>query len=204
MAAHFLATTRVGRTRTMIVGLALVATACGGSSVTAENLSSSITDSTAPAVVDDSSDSAETDVATTDTPQDDTVVAPAESRDMTSVLAFAIEAAEQESFTFTQGLAINLGAAGVAPPATGPPCRILTSTPSLVWGGRAISSGSPTELSFVLAAGDIANDAPDCFSAPVLANAPASEPEPGTAPPTSDTRPRTPRCSGSSASALGP
>lgn len=121
MAVHFLATTRVGRTRTMIVGLALVATSCGGSSVTAENLSSSITDSTAPAVVDDSSDSAVTDdLGATDTPQDDTVVAPAESRDMTSVLAFAIEASEQESFTFTQGLAINLGAAGVTPPAAGP------------------------------------------------------------------------------------
>ena len=109
--------------RALLILLALIATACGGTAAT-------VTD-TAGTSSDALSDEASADAAagsaasTDDSAEDQKLAAPADAavaanqRDMTQVLAFAIEASELESFTFTQGLAINIVGLGtpVAPAA---------------------------------------------------------------------------------------
>lgn len=117
MAAHFLTTMRSRRARAGLVALALVATACGGDTVESTNLSSSIEApdvSSTEAPVQDAMEDADADAAS------EIAEVPIEALDLTSVLAFAIDASEQESFTFTQGLAINIGPAGAPTPEAGP------------------------------------------------------------------------------------
>ncbi len=92
--------------------LGLLATACGGGTAEPADTASATTPSSVPAATDATSGGA-TEAAATDTPA-------AESRQVPETLAFALNAAENESYTFTQGLGINFGPAGVPFPQTEP------------------------------------------------------------------------------------
>jgi hypothetical protein len=93
----------------LIAILAFFASACAGTStIVAE------TDAPSSTAAETSADGAVTEDADDKfaAPADDAAVPAGSARNMTQVLAFAMQAAEQESYTFTQGLVINIGAAG--------------------------------------------------------------------------------------------
>jgi len=117
MAGHFLTSMRFRRTRAGLVALALLATGCGGDSVESTNLSSSIEApgvSSKQAPVQDAIEDVDANTA------GEIAEVPIEALDLTTVLAFALDASEQESFTFTQGLAINIGPSGAPTAESGP------------------------------------------------------------------------------------
>ena len=123
MAAHSLMTTRTRRTRAALVALALTATACGGGTVDTSDAGSSTEDQATTTTPTAAVVSTSEDVSSDESLEDvagDTDAVPVESRDLTTVLAFAIDASDQESFTFTQGLSINIGPAGVPAPDSAP------------------------------------------------------------------------------------